>query len=111
MKLPEDLALIIFGASGDLTYRKLIPALYSLRVQRLLPGIFEIIGASRSKISDDDFRKKMREGIISFSGEKNIDDINLSEFTQHLSYFSIDFSSPDDYESLRKYLISKDQCT
>lgn len=111
MKFPEDLALIIFGASGDLTYRKLIPALYSLRVQSLLPGIFEIIGASRSKISDDDFRKKMREGIISFSGEKNIDDVNLSEFTQHLSYFSIDFSSPDDYESLRKYLISKDQCT
>ena len=109
MKVPENLALIIFGASGDLAYRKLIPAIYSLKVQNMLSGKFETIGVSRSKISDDDFRKKMKEGIISFSGEKNIDDSHLNEFTGHLSYLSIDFASADDYLKLKTVLGLKDQ--
>jgi glucose-6-phosphate 1-dehydrogenase len=49
MRVPENLCLVIFGASGDLTYRKLIPALFSLKVQKMLPSGFEIIGVSRSK--------------------------------------------------------------
>ncbi|MGD0583319.1 MAG: glucose-6-phosphate dehydrogenase [Bacteroidales bacterium] len=108
MKRPENLALIIFGASGDLTYRKLIPAVYSLKVQGLLPEKFEIIGVSRSKMSDIDFRKKIKEGIISFSGEKNIAEKDIDEFTYHLSYFTIDLDSEKDYEALKNFLIKKD---
>jgi glucose-6-phosphate 1-dehydrogenase len=78
MKIPENLALIIFGASGDLTYRKLIPAVYSLKVQNMLPAKFEVVGVSRSGISNEDFRKKMTEGIVSFSGEKNIDETSIN---------------------------------
>jgi glucose-6-phosphate 1-dehydrogenase len=109
MKVPENLALIIFGASGDLTYRKLIPAIYSLEIQNLLPEKFEVVGVSRSAISDDDFRKRMKNGIISFSCEKKIDDSHLNEFAGHLSYLSIDFASADDYLNLKTYLSSKDQ--
>jgi glucose-6-phosphate 1-dehydrogenase len=109
MKVPENLALIIFGASGDLTNRKLVPAIYSLKVQNLLPEKLEVIGVSRSSISDDDFRKKMKEGIISFSGEKNIDDTHLNEFAEHLSYLAIDFSLQDDFGKLKTFLNSKDK--
>ena len=58
MKIPDNLILIIFGASGDLTFRKLIPALYSLKIQNMLPAGFKVIGISRSDISDEDFRDK-----------------------------------------------------
>lgn len=101
--------MIIFGASGDLTYRKLIPAIYSLKVQNMLPAHFEIVGLSRTKMSDTDFRERMRKGIISFSGEDKIDETHLDEFTRHLSYLSIDFSSSDDYENLKAFLDLKDQ--
>ncbi len=72
MKRPENIILVIFGASGDLTYRKLIPGLYSLKNQKLLPERFAILGVSRSKILNGDFRKKMRDGIVSFSGENDL---------------------------------------
>ena len=104
MKKPDDLILIIFGASGDLAHRKLIPALYSLSAQRMLPSNFAIIGAGRTQISDEDFRSRMMEGIVSFSGEKNIADSDLGAFLDHLSYFRIDFSSQGDFEKLSEVL-------
>ena len=109
MRVPENLCLIIFGASGDLTYRKLIPALFSLKIQKILPIGFEIIGVSRSKMKDDDFRSKMKEGIIGFSGEKDIHDNELNAFVSQTSYFSIDFSSSADFKELKEYLASKDR--
>jgi glucose-6-phosphate 1-dehydrogenase len=104
MKVPDNLNLIIFGASGDLTFRKLIPAIFSLKIQNLLPEKFEIIGLSRSEISNEDFREKLKKGIISFSGEKNISHKLLDSFTSHISYFSIDFSSSLEYTKLRDIL-------
>jgi glucose-6-phosphate 1-dehydrogenase len=86
MKMPDNLVLIIFGASGDLAFRKLIPAIYSLKVQNLLPANFEVIGIGRSVISDEDFRGKLKKGIISFSGETNLGDNLLDLFTEHISY-------------------------
>lgn len=61
MKAPANQILIIFGASGDLTKRKLIPALFDLFVQKLLPEKFAVLGVSRTVLSDDDFRKRARE--------------------------------------------------
>lgn len=58
MKKPENQTMIIFGASGDLTYRKLIPALYALYNQQMMPEKFQVLGVSRSTISDKDFRDK-----------------------------------------------------
>jgi len=60
--------LVIFGASGDLTARKLIPALYNLFRRKMLPGHFAILGISRTDLSDDEFRKKNETSLKSLSG-------------------------------------------
>ena len=59
MENPGNLILVIFGASGDLTSRKLIPALFSLKSQKLLPEKYAILGTGRTKIETDEFRKKI----------------------------------------------------
>ena len=61
MHRPDNQILIIFGASGDLTLRKLIPALFNLQLKNLLPEKFSIIGVGRSSFSDSEFRNKMSE--------------------------------------------------
>ena len=62
-RTPEPCAITIYGATGDLTKRKLLPALYSLALRRLLPERFAVLGVGRSQRSDDEFRAEMREGI------------------------------------------------
>lgn len=106
MKYPDNQILVIFGASGDLAWRKLIPAVYDLKPQKMLPPGFHVLGAGRKKIGEEDFREKMREGITRFSGEKNITAEELDSFTRSLTYISMDFSSEADYASL-KALLSK----
>ncbi|HSE82787.1 MAG TPA: glucose-6-phosphate dehydrogenase, partial [Gaiellaceae bacterium] len=58
---PEPFALTIFGASGDLTQRKLMPALYSLAFRGLLPERFGIVGVSRTEMTTEEFRERMRQ--------------------------------------------------
>src|SRR5947207_12695253 len=65
-RVPEC-AMVIFGANGDLTKRKLLPALYQLATDRRLPDSFAIVGNSRTPMSDDDFRAKMCEAVKEFS--------------------------------------------
>jgi glucose-6-phosphate 1-dehydrogenase len=108
MKIPDNLCLIIFGASGDLTFRKLIPALYSLKIQNLLPEKFEVIGIGRSEISNEDFRGKLKKGIISFSGETGISDELVESFTGHVRYISFDTSSASEYLKLKNVLAEID---
>lgn len=62
-RTPEPLILVIFGASGDLTARKLIPAIYHLKQQRRLPPQLTIVGTARRPWSHDYFREQMREGL------------------------------------------------
>jgi len=109
MKIPDNLIFIIFGASGDLACRKLIPAIYSLRIQNLMPEKFKVIGISRSEISDEDFREKLKKGIITFSGETNISDDLVESFTSQISYLSIDPSLVNGYKKLRKILADIDK--
>jgi glucose-6-phosphate 1-dehydrogenase len=104
MERPKDLILVIFGASGDLTARKLIPALFSLKIQKLLPEKFVVIGCGRKELSDIDFRRKMKESLLSFSEEKDIDNELIDEFAGSLFYISVDTGNPSDYEKLRKGL-------
>lgn len=105
----SGLILVIFGASGDLTERKLIPALYDLKSQGLLPEQFAVLGASRSKMSDDDFRNKMKSSVHEFLDNKeNINDKILNDFLGILHYQPIDTSNPADYEKLNKRLTELD---
>jgi glucose-6-phosphate 1-dehydrogenase len=64
---PEPCVLVIFGASGDLTQRKLMPALYALGCQRLLPDRFAVVGAARSDETDEGFRERMRRAVVASS--------------------------------------------
>ncbi|HEX9251091.1 MAG TPA: glucose-6-phosphate dehydrogenase [Ignavibacteriaceae bacterium] len=89
---------VIFGASGDLTKRKLVPAIYSLFVQNMLPENFVLLGASRTEYSDDDFRKYMKSSIKEF---KEIDDdTKIDDFIKKIFYTSISFDDTAAYTKL-----------
>ena len=88
MKGTTDQILVIFGASGDLTKRKLIPALYDLYLQKLLPEKFAVLGASRTELTDDQFRKRVSEFLP--SGEIN------EQFTKMLFYQPTSNDKPED---------------
>ena len=104
MENPRNLVLVIFGASGDLTSRKLIPALFSLKVQKLLPEKFAVLGVGRTLFSDIDFRKKMKESILAFSEEKNSDEKLIDDFTESVFYRSMDNANTGDYAGLKSRL-------
>jgi glucose-6-phosphate 1-dehydrogenase len=108
MKRPANLVLIIFGASGDLTYRKIIPALYSLKIHGLLPEKFEVIGLGRSAILVEDFREKLKGGIVTFSGESAVGKELVGSFTSHITYFPFDTSSASEYVKLSEILKATD---
>ena len=82
----EPCAVVIFGASGDLTKRKLVPALYRLAQQRLIPAEFAIVGTARNEMSDEEFRAKMREAVEQYSEEKAVDDAVWESFARGLFY-------------------------
>ena len=74
-RTPDPCVLVIFGASGDLTRRKLFPALYSLAVRRLLPEKFAVVGVSRSAESDDEFRERMKHAVQEFGRDEFKEDV------------------------------------
>ncbi len=101
MEKPADCILVIFGASGDLTNRKLIPAVFELQNQNLLPYNFVVLGVGRTVMTDDSFRKKMEEGVKNYSENKNLDNERLHQFLKKLYYVSINTESSSDFELLR----------
>ena len=102
MTSDSGIIYVIFGASGDLTKRKLVPALYALFVQKLLPEQFALLGVSRSLISNLEFRERMKSAILEF---REIDDVShIDDFIQRLHYKSIQFGEVATYDSLRQYL-------
>src|SRR6202035_3573130 len=82
-RIPEPTAVVIFGASGDLTKRKLLPALFHLEQAGLLPQEFAVVGVARRPLGDG-FAKDMREGITEFGGVKE-GDPKLDEFMRKVS--------------------------
>ncbi len=98
-RIPEPGILVIFGASGDLTKRKLLPALYHLRQNNLLPREFTIVGVARRPLGDE-FAEDMRQGIIEFGGA-DPHDPKLDEFVSHISYFPLHFDDPGHYADLK----------
>ena len=109
MENPKNLILVIFGASGDLTSRKLIPALFSLSSQELLPGKYAILGVGRTSMTDDAFRERMTTAIGTFSGEKNLIPEAVSGFVPNIYYHSMDTSVKSDYDGLRKVIEQLDK--
>jgi glucose-6-phosphate 1-dehydrogenase len=104
MENPKNLVLVIFGASGDLTSRKLIPALFSLQVQSIMPAKYAVIGVGRTKISTEEFRNRMKSSIISFSEEKQINENDTVTFTDNLHYYSLDTSVQEEFVQLKEFI-------
>ena len=102
MKQTEPHILVIFGASGDLTKRKLIPALYELHTQQLLPEKLAVLGVSRTELSDAGFREKMKEFLsIQPHNEKDIE-----AFLEHLYYQPLSTADASEYPVLKSRLES-----
>ena len=93
----ENCCIVIFGASGDLTFRKLIPALYNLHKVGRLGEHFSVLGVARTEFSDEQFREKMRDALIKF---ENASGETLDEFCSHLYYQAVNTSDALDYVKL-----------
>ena len=79
--------LIIFGGSGDLARRRLIPAFYNLLLDGLLPPNFAVIGLGRTSMTDEEFRTTLRDGVVTHSRQALAED-TWKDFAQHLFYVS-----------------------
>jgi glucose-6-phosphate 1-dehydrogenase len=104
-------ALVIFGASGDLTQRKLVPALFDLFAEpdKLLSPKFAVIGFSRSPLSDDEFRDSVRAGVERFSRHAPISEHLWREFSSALHYQAGQFDDPASYRALAERLAHIDR--
>jgi len=96
--VPEPCVLVIFGASGDLTARKLVPALYELDQRRQLPDGLCVLGVSRTEMTDDAFRDRMREAVSKHAHAFDAD--RYSAFARRLHYFAGDAVRPEAYPAL-----------
>jgi glucose-6-phosphate 1-dehydrogenase len=102
-RVPEPGVIVIFGASGDLTARKLIPALYDLAAQRLLPLEFAVVGISRTEMSHEAFRKRLRDALDKHRSGRVSDDV-WESFSKSLFYLAGDSKKPETYEELKGFL-------
>lgn len=104
----EPCVVVIFGATGDLTKRKLLPALYRLAQQRLVPGEFAILGTARQPHNDDEFRELMKQAIAEFGSDDTLDEATWESFARRLFYLGGDFTDPSLFQSLKTKLAELD---
>jgi len=107
-RVPAPCCVVIFGASGDLTRRKLVPALYALAAEGTLPAGFTVIGAGRTHMSDEEFRDTMRDDVQRF-GRLPVDDDVWSAFAQGLRYVTYHLEARDGLDPVRRALDEADR--
>lgn len=105
----EPTVIVIFGGGGDLTSRKLIPALYNLLLDNLLPRRYAIVGIGRRVVDDDAFRTQLREGVERNSRRSGPDEAVWQDFAANISYVSEDVTSPDSGAALTRRLLELDR--
>src|SRR2546421_141716 len=101
-RVPAPCAMVIFGASGDLTKRKLIPALYSLARDRMLPHAFSVVGFARRPLPE--WVPQMRDATNQFARRRPVDDEVWSSFAQGMSYVAGEFDNVEHYRNLKAHL-------
>jgi glucose-6-phosphate 1-dehydrogenase len=101
---PAPFSLVIFGASGDLTQRKIIPAVYRLQSIGLLPREYLVLGAARTPSSDEDFRESMR-GAVKKALPDEFSEEDWGEFRKRLYYVSADYADPASFRALGERLL------
>lgn len=103
-RVTDPCIMVIFGATGDLTARKLLPALYNLARDGQLPAHFACVGFARREKTHDDFRKEMLDAINNFSRVKPVDQELWQSFNEQLFYHQSEFDHDEGYEALRRFL-------
>ena len=107
--VPGASCLVIFGASGDLTARKLLPALYTLAAQDLLPRCFSVVGVARSELGQDGFRQRMRAAVESFSRLGPVREEVWERLARTIHYLSASVEDPQGARQLRDLLARVDR--
>jgi len=100
---PAPATIVILGASGDLTRRKLVPALYNLHREGRLPAGTRVVGFARRSYDHEEFRHLLREGTEEFS-DATFDTATWEDFAANLYYARGDLAAPGDYKSLQAFL-------
>ena len=100
----EPTILVIFGAGGDLTWRKLVPALYNLLLDNSLPEQCAIIGVARKSPDDETFKKRLRDGVDKFSRRKTVEEATWQRFADSISYVSEDLGDPASGAAIKQRL-------
>ena len=108
-RTPEPGVMVIFGASGDLTRRKLIPALYNLSRERLIPSGFSVVGYARREADDAGFREQMLEGTNQFSRSRPVQRPVWETFAQGFRYVQADYDDLEGYRRLAAVLSEVDR--
>jgi len=104
VKRPHACVLVIFGASGDLTKRKLIPALYNLALEKRLPERFAVVGYARSEMTDEEFRESMRGAVKEFSRTGLKDKAVWQQFARTLYYVRGTYEETEGYQTLKEFV-------
>ncbi len=108
-KCSDPAVVVIFGASGDLTKRKLVPALFSLRGEGLLPEKYHILGVARSELSSVEYHDRLYEGVAKYGREKPEDKKPWVDFFDHFSYMAGGYDDPETYRRLGQRLEELDE--
>jgi len=103
-RVPEPAAMVIFGASGDLAHRKLLPALYSLTRDRLLPARFAIIGFARRAMTDEAFRDELRAACAEHARRRPLDNDLWAAFAANIFYQQGSYDDPASFAALKTRL-------
>ena len=100
----QPVIFVIFGATGDLNWRKITPAIYNLYLGGWLPEQFSVVGIGRRNFNDDTFRDKLLEGINQFARSGKPDEESWREFSGNMSYISADVNEAQSYEQIEKLI-------
>lgn len=108
-KVPDPCIMVIFGASGDLTKRMLVPSLFKLYKEKLVPENFTVVGYSRKEFTDEKFRELMKEADEEFDKDKDFSEDAWNKFEKNIFYIQADFSDIASYDELKERLNSLDK--
>lgn len=98
----DNQLLVIFGASGDLTKRKLVPSLFELFLREMLPPRFVVLGTARTEFTDEEFRQQQKESLLNFLAGKSMDETKVDAFLKLVYFLSFDSDDPAQYGRLKE---------
>ena len=108
-RVPDPAAFVLFGATGDLAHRKVVPALFQLWRTHLLPHEFTLLAVGRRAYSDDDFRRELKQAVDVFSRVQPVDQETWDDLASRIFYHQGDFADPAAYASLAERLDGMDE--